>query len=632
MKKAVSIILTVVFVLCSLSLTFSAFAGEQTTSIAKTQLGTTNTYYEYDVDTRTLTISGVGDTPNYSTNGSGVPWYEWRDESIDCVVVEEGVTSVGNYMFYNVLANKFVLPHSLTRIGNYALSNTSNISVWELPFGLKTIGVYAFAYCKNITGITIPDTVTSISSRAFQGCTGLTSIEIPYSVKSLGTYLFNQCTGLKDVKFQSLTSTINIGSYCFMGCSQLNSITVPMNATVNQYSFGYIDKNNKTADTSMMVYNNTSGYSYAVANGISYTLIDNIPMEKGVSYYNTFNDDNINTTYCYEFEVDSSNSYNFYSLGDCDITAVLKDAEGNIVEQNDDISNTDRNFLISASLNAGAKYYLYVSSLKSTGDYTVIVYPDVLSSFDVFGSLSLSAGDGDYTGAEPYFNITEEMLSKLILTVNFDDGYSDTIYCCNGIFDNKEIGYLDNQEQKPFNCGTNVAELKIGNVTSQFDVYITHSYNSVVVPYTADADGYTLHSCVLCGDNYKDEFVKTPAITVSGVAYIRESRKHANSDNIPYTHFTIKVEDREYRVNSDGTWSFNTLNDCTAVLDNEHGEDVRIDVTFDDGSVDYGTVVMQGYDFNNDSIINGKDCAIYAKKLKYPYGVDYMKYFSQNLS
>lgn len=630
MKKVISAILSAVFVLCSFSI--CTYAGVQSSDIAKTRLGTSDLYYEYTAVDKTLTISGQGDGPNYSLNGSGTPWYEWRDESIDRVVVEEGVTSLGNYMFNSVYATDFVLPHSLQKIGSYTFSNTANKTDWVLPFGLKTIGSYAFANCINMTSIIIPDTVTSIGSRAFQGCSALTSIEIPYSVSSIGTYAFYQCRGLTSVKFQSLTATVTIGNYCFMGCSSLANISIPKNATVNQYSVGYADKNTKYTLFSMNVYDNSSGYSYAVANGFSYNCLNSFSMENGVSYRDSFTEDNLSDSFCFAFTADASIEYNFYSLGECDTTAVLRDSIGNVIAQNDDVSNQNRNFMITASLLEGETYYLYVSSVRSLGEFTTIVYPNVVNSVDVFGELSLNANEGDYSGKNPHFNISDDMMSQFVLTIEFENGYSDMIYYYNGTFDNKNIGYVDNQSQSSYTCGVNKAEISIGSIAGQFDVNISHSYDAVIVPYTADDDGYTSHTCILCKDNYKDEFVATPAITISGVAYIQENKNSSNADNTPYNHFVIKVEDREYPVNEDGTWSFNTLNDCTALLENNYGENVEISVSFDSGSTNVGSVIMQGYDFNNDGKINGKDYAVYVKGMKNPYGMDYMKYFGKNLN
>ena len=45
-----------------------------------------------------LTISGSGAMQNY--NGSNMPWQLYRDY-IKTVVIEDGITSIGNYAFYN---------------------------------------------------------------------------------------------------------------------------------------------------------------------------------------------------------------------------------------------------------------------------------------------------------------------------------------------------------------------------------------------------------------------------------------------------------------------------------------------------------------------------------------------------
>lgn len=55
--------------------------------------------WAYSSSTRTLAISGTGDMANYS-NGSSTPWNDYKS-SIECVVVGNGVTGIGNYAFYN---------------------------------------------------------------------------------------------------------------------------------------------------------------------------------------------------------------------------------------------------------------------------------------------------------------------------------------------------------------------------------------------------------------------------------------------------------------------------------------------------------------------------------------------------
>ena len=59
--------------------------------------------------------------------------------------------------------------------------------------GVTSIGNYAFYNCSNLTSITISNGVTRIGNAAFNNCTSLTSIEIPNSVTSIGSSVFMNC-------------------------------------------------------------------------------------------------------------------------------------------------------------------------------------------------------------------------------------------------------------------------------------------------------------------------------------------------------------------------------------------------------------------------------------------------------
>lgn len=58
-----------------------------------------NLSWKYIESTHTLTISGIGTMTNFSWYG-GAPWYNIR-EKIETVILESGVTSIGNYAFYD---------------------------------------------------------------------------------------------------------------------------------------------------------------------------------------------------------------------------------------------------------------------------------------------------------------------------------------------------------------------------------------------------------------------------------------------------------------------------------------------------------------------------------------------------
>lgn len=147
-----------------------------------------------------LTISGTGRMKAYSS--SNAPWQTYCD-GITKVIVEEGVTTVGNYAFY--------FCRSITAV--------------ELPDSLEEIGQYAFAYCSALESVEIPDAVNYIGRYAFVCCSGLKAIEIPADVKSILPYTFRECGSLAAVTLSEGLSAI--GEFAFGHCDALETLTIP---------------------------------------------------------------------------------------------------------------------------------------------------------------------------------------------------------------------------------------------------------------------------------------------------------------------------------------------------------------------------------------------------------------------
>lgn len=83
--------------------------------------------------------------------------------------------------------------------GNYGFDfNRDNLTEVIIDLGVTTIGEYAFFNC-SLESIEIPNSVTSIGYEAFYYCRNLTSITIPYSVTNIGNYAFGNCTGLSKI-------------------------------------------------------------------------------------------------------------------------------------------------------------------------------------------------------------------------------------------------------------------------------------------------------------------------------------------------------------------------------------------------------------------------------------------------
>ena len=153
----------------------------------------------------TLNISGTGAMKNYDSKKNRNPVY--NNSNVKKVVIEDGVTSIGNYAFtYCVSLTSITIPDSVTSIGYYAFFYCSSLTSITISDSVTSIGNYAFFYCRSLTSITIPDSVTSIGNYAFSNCRSLTSITISDSVTSIGNDAFYGCSNLKTISLSCKSS------------------------------------------------------------------------------------------------------------------------------------------------------------------------------------------------------------------------------------------------------------------------------------------------------------------------------------------------------------------------------------------------------------------------------------------
>ena len=95
----------------------------------------------------TLSIGGTGNMKNWSSYSS-VPWYSSYKSKITSAIIEEGVTSLGSYVFSYCTALRYVqIPDSAASIGNHAFYAATALTNVEIPIGVTTIGSHAFSQC-----------------------------------------------------------------------------------------------------------------------------------------------------------------------------------------------------------------------------------------------------------------------------------------------------------------------------------------------------------------------------------------------------------------------------------------------------------------------------------------------------
>ena len=174
----------------------------------------------------TLTISGQGEMADYVSERAfgGILFNSFREPSSS---LPSEVLNHPNFQkfapWYNESILKVIIQQGITRIGNNAFLNCIGIKSVFLPMGITTIGEKSFCGCTALTDIDIPVSVISIGYKAFNYCTSLNNINIPNNVESIDYYAFLGCKSLKTIAFGKNVKYINSGA--FWQCVLLKKIT-----------------------------------------------------------------------------------------------------------------------------------------------------------------------------------------------------------------------------------------------------------------------------------------------------------------------------------------------------------------------------------------------------------------------
>ena len=154
----------------------------------------------------------------------------FRNQNIETYVIPSSVTSIGDSAFSWCLSlSEIVIPSSVTSIGKGAFLCCRSLSGIVIPSSVTSIGDSAFSGCYSLLEIVIPSSVTSIGDSAFSDCSSLSEIVIPSSVTSIGEGAFSRCSSLSEIVIPS--SVTSIGDSAFSGCLSLSEIVIPSSVT-----------------------------------------------------------------------------------------------------------------------------------------------------------------------------------------------------------------------------------------------------------------------------------------------------------------------------------------------------------------------------------------------------------------
>ncbi len=150
-------------------------------------------------------------------------WFIGED-TIEVVVIPEGVKTIGSYAFANLTAlTTVVLPSTLERIDFGAFYGCTSLTTVEGIENVKFINRDAFAGCA-LRGEISLDKVVAIADRAFALNKKLENVTLGSNVQSVGAYAFSNNTALKTVTIKA--PIIKLGQNAFEFCSSLTEIAI----------------------------------------------------------------------------------------------------------------------------------------------------------------------------------------------------------------------------------------------------------------------------------------------------------------------------------------------------------------------------------------------------------------------
>lgn len=186
-----------------------------------------NVKYHWDGES-TLTISGTGDMYDYN-----IVSHLWEGLPVEKLIIEDGVTGIGAYAFYECDTLKEIEASGVKTIGAYAFSDCTNLETVDVPRvetiersafyrnsalknvkiqQVKFIGDYAFLFCEELAILEIPQ-IESIGDSAIASLDNLEKIVLPSTLTEIGENAF-LLSSLKTVFFRGYVAP-NISETAF---------------------------------------------------------------------------------------------------------------------------------------------------------------------------------------------------------------------------------------------------------------------------------------------------------------------------------------------------------------------------------------------------------------------------------
>lgn len=140
------------------------------------------------------------------------------------VILEKGITTIGDNAFAATNICELNIPDSVKTIGEGAFRGNSKLRKVTMGDSVTKIGARAFAACEELTSIRLSNNITEIPESMLYVCSKITKVTLPAKIKSIGKAAFCHCENLTEITIPS--GVTEIGETAFAS-TKIRSVVIP---------------------------------------------------------------------------------------------------------------------------------------------------------------------------------------------------------------------------------------------------------------------------------------------------------------------------------------------------------------------------------------------------------------------
>ncbi len=173
--------------------------------------------WSFDETSGELKITGTVEIPSYNSY-NGAPWFVHKD-SITSVVIEEGITGIGEMAFSNLNGLTSIhIPASVKSVSSYSFNNCYNLSAFTVAEGSKYLSaedgvLYSYDKTRLVlvppakSNFAIHHNVIEIGDRFLYGNINVSNVVIPAGVEKIASTAFHGAYNLQGVTVDAANKT-----------------------------------------------------------------------------------------------------------------------------------------------------------------------------------------------------------------------------------------------------------------------------------------------------------------------------------------------------------------------------------------------------------------------------------------